>query len=127
MNSIFSMLLTSPKQRDLSHKEIQKYFGVSLGMIRNVMLNQFHPGLTYRNIFTYLRLRNYTGPEFKDFLHDGQLKDPQTKKHYSIIYQDCAPYTVKRAHQVMCSYREAPDCLNLEPIVIVRIAKENVL
>lgn len=117
------------KTSALTHSAILRAYGVSRNMIRHVMLNCFHPGQDYRTTEGPLvcKLKHMTGEQFKNHLTNGQLKNPQNSLLYTVIYQGCTPYHVKRAHEVLCSFRNAQDDLALEPIVIVRISKENVL
>lgn len=112
----------------LTHKEIAaRFHGISRNMIQHVMLNIFHPGQDYRECFTYLRIQYMPGSTFISYLRDGRLAYPFRDQTYAIIYQGCTPYHVKRAHEIVCSYREAIPELNLEPVVIVRIVKEREL
>lgn len=109
----------------LTHKEISARFnGISRNMIQHVMLNIFHPSADYRSCFSYLRIQHMSGLEFQGYLKDGKLYYPFLQEQYTIIYQGCTPYHVKRAHEIVCSYREAVPELNFEPVVIIRIVKE---
>lgn len=110
------------KTSALTHVQItSRYSGISRNLINYIMRNYFTPPASYKHTMKTLRLRTMTGARFRDNLTDGTLRDPFTGISHSIIYQDCTPFHVKRAPQVICSFRAAHDDLNLEPIVIVRI------
>lgn len=104
--------------------QLRGQFGVTRGMVRNVMYNQFTVPADYKLCLDYYKLFSVSGIQFMSLLRNGELActAPSMKGvRFNIIYKDCTPYHVKRAKRVLISYRTALEEFNIEPIVIVRI------
>ena len=114
--------------------ELRSKYRITRAAVRAVMYNQFCIPRDFQICMKYMRVTCMSGRQFASFLTgDGELRnnDPalaflfsNTIPVFTVIYQGCTPYYVKRAARLSLSWRIAQDDFNIEPVVIVRIIND---
>ncbi len=110
----------------MTQSAIASKYGVSKSFLRSLLNNQFHIPELFHDSLKHYRLCKLSPQEFLAALHEGTVTQTVAGKdtEFAVIYAKCNPYTVKRASQVICSFRAAKDEIGLEPVVIVQILEK---
>lgn len=104
--------------------ESYKKYGVTKNEVAHMLINFFHYPETYLDTLEEYFILHWKSKYFIEKLSNGSISHNFLNRstEYLVVYQNCTPAGVKKAHSVKLSFRKPKNEFDLMNYVIIRIA-----
>lgn len=126
INKIVKSLNITKPPKPLSTAQALEVYKFNRYQLAYHMRNSMHVPYQFLSGLSVYHMVHTTGKYFAVNMIDGMLKH-NNETEYAVIYHNCNPFNVKRAHEIRLSYRASNPDFNIEPVVLVQIVQENQL